>query len=320
MKCNIWKRVLWVMTFSLFAFTTLAEAVVTSSGNQLDIAAKINLISPNDQEILKTFFHILIRNGFGYTLFGKRPMCSEDYSLICVAHSHSLMNTTAMELRGWKVWEKYQHHFPMSRFIFKYWDEGSSFGIKLICKAPCLQIITTYQRQFGEAMGLPKGTPEEILTEIADFRSAASAIPSPYYHFCFGLLFGYAESDVRTFQRESVLSETLAMLPIETERLEHTPGLSHIDSLVADATGLVAQSNALNKYRHCEKLCQHKNPLTPLRPIPYVTFEANPDVTARAKEYDSVVAQITELIYSENFLEQLLTILTQDDQEELATL
>lgn len=239
------------------------------------VASVLETIPEEDQQTLKDLFHLLFRHGdFSYAFFGIKPMCSIDYTMQyikTVSNNEAFTRETHLARKGFEVWKKYQHLFPMKdiRFLLQESDQcGGHFAFVLINPQKCLSIIEhhlhLFQNYYGEK--LPADELLKCLCQGTYFKEGKID------HAVFGLLLGYPEKDVVAFSNQ-----------LEKSR----------------------SSKNKNSLRPCH-LALSRNPLTPIRSSFFMTNRNEADLKDLKSEYAEKKRELVKFYYSDDFLGKIL--------------
>lgn len=141
------------------------------------IAKKLKTIPQEECQYLDFFFRAHF-NVLGYCLFGNKPIAIMGYSdifaevddiygaldrIFCTFHPMNLKMS-----RGWEIWQKYQHLFPMKNYAFiktKNLIDNNYSALILINKKEFLKIVREHLDDFKKVLG-NKINPESLLEEV----------------------------------------------------------------------------------------------------------------------------------------------------------
>ena len=235
----------------------------------------ITNIPVEDKAILTDLFQLLFSSGdFAYTFLDVKPMCQISYTMQYIRNfpeNERFSRETHLARKGFEVWEKYQHLFPMKnlKFLLEESDQCEGhFAFILINPKKCLSIIEQHlslvQKYYGQEL------PAEKLLErlcqgdyFQDGKNDATIL---------GLLLGYPEKDVLVFN----------------DQLEKLRSSKNKSSL-----------------RPCH-LALRKNPLTPIRAPFFMTNKHEIELKEIKYEYAIKNHKLVEFYYSDDFLEKIL--------------
>ena len=146
-----------------------APLIAQEIDNKLSVSHRIQSIPFEERKILEGFFRRIFYHGdFSYTLFGLKPMGSIDYSLnhLClpVFYKNPEQHLYLMTLnkKDWKVWERYQHLFPMEKYSFVKVEKDDFFGLLLVNKEKSHAVIEKNLQLFQDLTG-KKACPRTLL-------------------------------------------------------------------------------------------------------------------------------------------------------------
>lgn len=310
---------------SLFFMMILFPLITLEA--QETIASRIDQIPVHDREVLTRFFKRLFSHGdFSYTLLGQKPMGSIDYNLDLLTfpqfyqEPHKHLFLMALDERGWRVWEKYQHLFPTRQYRFIRLKHDSFFGFILIHKEKAFEVIRHHLTTFQELVGKNTDASEifEMLCE-GEFGYYHSSTPSLLsYYKALGLLYGYGEDNVNTFVSRERLLQTLWSLPISLTTLpsdivgclemgeNQSPQITEsieVSSLITDLKMIIKQTELINTNK------EH-NPFLPIKKSRFLGDRNHPKTNETISYFDQLDGDIVKLHETENYLETILELLT----------
>lgn len=150
--------------------------------------------------IEKLFSYLILDEGFGYTLFGTKPMATIGHDKKTPSeyrekyYSHPLFELESW----WKTWEQYCHFFPMKDFIFFSQNGEDWFEVFLINKPMCLKIIEENIEFFRRTLSLELDS-NELLEHILS-QSNFFEIGLQKNQALYGLLLGYGKKNSIGFE------------------------------------------------------------------------------------------------------------------------
>ncbi len=169
-------------------------------------------ISKSEREEMSLFFETLIRlDGFGYTIFGQKPVSSAG----CWVNQpvpDAFFDKEAVYRRGQKLWEKYT---PSKNFVLKFEEKGGWYGIIIINKPAFIHVVTEQQDEFRRILG-PDITPENLLSQLIDPANSFEQIVK-HDDGLLGILFGYGHKNAQMFKRKKQLLSSEGKEKIEAE-------------------------------------------------------------------------------------------------------
>ena len=134
-------------------------------------------------------------------------MGSIDYSLshlrfpVFYKNPEQHLYLMALDKKDWKVWEKYQHFFPMEKYSFVKVEKDGSFGFFLVNKEKSYAVIEKNLQLFQDLTG-EKVCPHTLLHMLCQGQFAYSHSSAPcltLYYKALGLLYGYGEENIQVF-------------------------------------------------------------------------------------------------------------------------
>lgn len=321
--------VFWgITTFLLVPFLTFQplQSSTTSLSHSSSIHEIVLSIPDKDIEVLKAFFKCLfVHSGFAYTLLEEKPMVCVDYNLDAALKGlagKKIMHSMAIAYKGSQVWGKYKHLFRMHQFEFIDYasSDFSTFGFILFNKK-AMQIYFEKNKDlltpvFGDV---------QDLSWVLKHSSLPKESLRPQYHQALGTLLGYGIKNTVAFRKRNEMYAFLKKAPLNLGLLNDVDRnciqlgqASSVNDEMAETRDLTHRPvceaiQTLNDLRSNFKFIPTTNRGTALAPIELPGFLAFPEdeETQRIKQsYDRVRAQIVEILYSENFLEKILKLLT----------
>ncbi len=229
----------------------------------------------DDKCVLIELFQLLFSNGdFAYAFLGIKPMCKISYTMQYIRkfpENERFSRETYLARKGLKIWKKYQHLFAMGniQFLTEESDQYEGcFSFILINPEKCLRIIerhlSLFQNYYGEK--IPADELVKWLCRGSYFKEGKID------HQVLGLLLGYPEKDVLTFN----------------DQLKNLKSSKNKDSL-----------------RPCY-LAVRQNPLTPIRAPYFMTNRKEIDLKDLKSEYAAKKQELITFYYSDDFLEKIL--------------
>lgn len=176
--------------------------------SEIDIKKNISIIPLEDQEKLKAFFTILIKDhNFAYTLFGEKPCSIAGYMKASEFHD-GLVPLTYFESsifdEGWKSWCKYLHLFPSDNFVMKliiYEGSPQYRSILIINKKAMLAVLKTHKKTIQKHLQVSLNENEILTKIIEDDKLWLSSSPTIE-----GILLGFGEPNSNLFEKCRELS------------------------------------------------------------------------------------------------------------------
>lgn len=262
-------------------------------------------IPAEEREYLTSFFKGLLGDGsFALTLFGKKPAAPFDYpsELIVQMEEGKLKREFLLQKKGWKIWSKYKDLFKFNNYLFLYTSDDFS-SIWFVNKKTIESILIQHREFFKGYFFV-----DPLSVNLGDFLSKA-LIPNfttNNFHIAQGLLLGYPWASCHDFQERSRIDDTLAFFPYDVEEY-------HFASCAAPASLLDGYPEDLfKKYARfkegfaLKRNWENTNPFFSTTPGGYLAFDS-----IYEPQFEDIKKKIMKLYNSENFLEELLAILTQ---------
>ncbi|MBA3238085.1 MAG: hypothetical protein H0T62_07025 [Parachlamydiaceae bacterium] len=317
------------MIFSLFAFflplLAFSESFEVKPNKQVENLQSLLASMPiEDKYELESLFRLLIADGdFAYTLFGDKPVsCSDffvDFEKLGFFLNQSSFDLLSAAHKGLVVWEKYKPFFESSPFnLVSYSTQDYDWiGFVLYHKEKVKTLYEKHQPLMKDVFRNAKNLAQLICTPTNESIKFINDENS--YHEALGLLLGYDEASVQKFREGYDLMDALAMGPFALDGLnsKKTEGvLQRLDKKLAHSdhfgckkfsrTDIIERLNRLSNSKPV-RLSQRDEALSPIRIPGYGANEGEPEVILRQEGYDKVRGRITEILFSENFLEIILT-------------
>jgi hypothetical protein len=312
----------------LFCFSSLLAQEID---NKPSISHRIQSIPSKEREILEKFFRRLFYHAdFSYTLFGLKPMGSIDYNLHFLSSPHFYKNPEhhlylmALDEKSWKIWEKYQHLFPMEKYAFINVKKNSSFGFLLVNKEKSYAVIEK-NLQLYQDFTEKKVCPRTLLHMLCQGHFSPSHCSAPYlplYHKALGLLYGYGEESVQVFIKKNQLQDLLLhdlknlpldlkTLPSELVRYLGRQDISKISTKSQpEVASLVLELKKLLHENHFVQGIKKEHSFLPIKRSAFFGSEESAQTQALIKSWDEAASSIVKIYESESFLETILGILT----------
>lgn len=289
---------------------------VNANNDPISISEKLKTIPSKDVFTLEKFFRNLFADGdIAHVLFGIKPGASCAHNFQLAFSKPKLWNKAVIDFTGWKVWQKYSHLFPMSKFCMigvSSLKENLCFEIALYNKYLCKEIIEKNYELFNGLYG-EKKTPDEILTSFS-YTLALKNLPENYY-IAMGLLYGYGKRNSEAFQKRMQSIDTISEIPIDVSKLNPNAqeGLttSSFHPILTDTSHVVETLNALEEKFIFTKANRRLHPLCPIRIPGFVAYVDDPETIEVQEAYDSVLTELVSVYYSPRFLETILEKLTE---------
>lgn len=296
-----------------------------------ELSVRIASIPNQDKKILSDFFkRLFYHSDFSYALLDAKPMGSIDYNQSLLGSPQFYKNPEnhlflmARDQKGWKIWKRYQHRFPMKKYSFIKIENEASFGFLLINQKKTHDIIGENLPLFQDFIG-KKICANKILQLICGgkfgYYHSNATCPLTYYE-ALGLLFGYGEENVQAFTKRAQLLQNLGSLPIQIGICSPTI-MNYLDTEVTQQTCAKCQPKHIKEIRQLASeldniICtthllpgtKTYNPLLPAKRSLFLGNETAPQTLDIIENYEKLNKEILNIYKSSNFLETILTILT----------
>lgn len=205
------------------------------------ILEKIAALPPEEKELLKMLFIDLFRvHGFAHALYGSKSIALTDYhvdeikkNISIDSYCKDLLNReggapVSFYLKGWKIWEKYQHLFKTPLYILKKHQISNSNSIFLILinKKAFLQTVKKNIKSFKRILGKAI-TPDHLLEEIEKEEIKFFELLK-YDEELIGILLGYGQHNAQLFKRREEIYNFLERKKISLDFIANFQGLENI--------------------------------------------------------------------------------------------
>jgi len=142
------------------------------------IARKLKKIPQDECQYLDFFFRSQF-SAFGYCLFGNKPIAVLGYYDPFVEvgggidgmldHVFCIFNPVNLKMyRGWELWNKHQHFFPMKNYAFiksKNFVDNNYVALIFINKMEFLKTVKSHLNDFKKVLG-NRIAPESLLEDV----------------------------------------------------------------------------------------------------------------------------------------------------------
>jgi hypothetical protein len=266
------------------------------------IRSYLEKIPIQEKHSLENFFKCLVCSKyFGYVIFGSKPMVWEDFYSNVIAINLNYMTISNFYLYDsialdFKCWKKYQHLFPMKKYILRIVedpDEPSNYIIIFINKKNFLNIVSTYLDHFKKVLG-DDITPESLMAQVQTKTNILNDVLRGN-HQLFGLLLGFGWHNTSMFQKREVLRHKL--------KSDYKPPYDW---------------NCVMKVYDFQLTCFYDYDLRSLfyiRPPAFLEDLKNRESYALSKDYLNQWKRLHDIYSNDSFLEITLEALTSDAQE-----
>jgi len=259
----------------------------------------IQQIPPQDLEIIKSFFQTLLREeGFGYTIYGTKPM-----SLVVYNKPRYFWDCDSYDAhfkREIDCWKKYHHLFPSKHFSFIFYEDEKSADMALINHSSFIQVVDQHRDDFEKILGRAI-TGKELLSNVVTTASNWDDLVNNHY-LLMGLLLGYGKHNSWLFQRKWEVGDKKRSLKFTLNRRKTTPmpGYSSIEEELKDIK---------RRFHGYEETSLESS----LMALPYfMTDHDSPESQALIEEYKKERKKILKNIQGDCFT-QVIKALCQDD-------
>jgi hypothetical protein len=168
------------------------------------VKKQLALISPEDKETLTLYFETLLSQNFAYTIFGDKPV-SEDNYFALVDGDRSYKQTFLSN--GKKVWQKYSHLFPLTKFFFKFQRTEDFEDIILVNKQAFLDTANAHLSIFKNILGGELDA-NSLLTKI--MNADTTYADSLHHHSgLIGLLYGFGYCNAFIHFKQNQLNQQI---------------------------------------------------------------------------------------------------------------
>lgn len=311
----------------------------TCFASQQEMLRKLNMLHQEDRDTLEKLFRLLIINyGFGYTLFGDKPMTFNGAQCSPIWVELAAPNPYIVILReGFEVWNRYKHLFPSENYIFNVRPtelDGTLYHEFYIVNIESIKRLsakhsTLFPPSFSsfDESDNPSSNIEQKILSILN-----PSISSIEQNTLMGILFGFGKNNSCLYTMENELALALANASLfpkkignEWDRLDETqkknilllakkPPLrgkaSVYDGLSVDQ--LITRYQALHQeWKSLEDLY----PSGPLTLVPLPGFIANRQFSETQELYDhyyETQKKLMKILQAPNFLELFLIRLTEE--------
>ena len=170
-----------------------------------EIPPKNNIpIGHEASKITLLFRYLVLHEGFGYTLFGTKPLSCVSFikDTSFLIDSVFEPNSYAISRVYWSTWKKFFPNLYFNNFIFVENFSSRVFQVYLVNKKLCLKIIKEHVSDFQNILKINK-SPKEILNHIIQSKNIFNN-GLCRSHYLMGLLFGYGKKNAMAFEKTYV--------------------------------------------------------------------------------------------------------------------
>lgn len=236
----------WI--FSLVGIALAANLTICSFATKKNfkkaeiLRAKLDLISSEEKQELEYLFrHLMFHSSFAYVLFGDKPMSFENFIRTEKVWKHFMFSFTSFEQgldyykcqKGWEIWEKYKHLFPLSKFILAQQDSADLSG--------CTDIVLIHKDNFLKMMNRCSQDFKSVLGENFNPTEVLNCLSTPVYTLhrklkrhsaLLGILLGYGRENAWVYYSLNRLRTKAKKDPLISQELEIARAkFSRFDSL-----------------------------------------------------------------------------------------
>lgn len=265
----------------------------------------IGLIPLEEKEYLSSFFRGLLSQGsFAMTLFGQKSATSFDYpeQFILKFGDPALRTRFIWELKGWRIWEKYQNLFEFKNFSF--------VGLNYCCKSIVFinkqksNSVLTAHRTFFENYFAKDPLIEKIEVFLTNALQPNFHVHN--FHIMQGLLLGYPIESCIDFQEKCRIEDTLAYFPYDVD--EGFMGCSQAPDSLLDGypQDLLKMRLQFKENFSMKRKWPDSNPFFCTSAPGYMSFHMTYDPAI-----DEVKQKIANLYNSDQFFEDFIAMLTE---------
>lgn len=211
---DVKKMALLANYFLVLAFwLSFAQGIATSLSAH-SIEGYLASITSDEKKELSAFFEeIILKDSFGYTIFGDKPISFAAYNTATYIDNFDDCSFLVLE-RGGEIWKKYADLFPNSNFIFKFesFVKDGRQEIYLINKKAVYSVVSDHIEIFKKNLGDDDFSPEKLLLALENKDTTIQGILHDNEGL-FGILLGFGYKNSFAFQRKyEVISAIQYML------------------------------------------------------------------------------------------------------------
>ncbi len=215
-----WYRSVVRLSYSVIFLSWMLIYLPLSAGEE-DHSLKNNITTNN--EVTKCTLilrYLILREGFGYTLFGSKPLscvsCTKDP--LFLIDSVFEPNAYSISRVYWPIWQQYSSRLCFNNFIFVENSWAHTYEIYLINKKLCVNTIKRHLCDFQRILRTDK-EPKVILNQILHSKNIFKEGLCGS-HYLMGLLFGYGKNNALAFEKLYVKKQYFykALQPFSSEQ------------------------------------------------------------------------------------------------------
>ena len=266
----------------LFFLVLLAPAYSGMKDNSNISEKLLNIPHEDRQELIDFFRGMLSQGDFAAVLFDLKPASLHDWPWWCVQYpekNHPVRNHLLLTYKGWTIWSKYASLFDL-KYLFV--DQG-------------------YHDEMFTVWFVKKNYINSIKAYLQENPSGIEK------HRKLGTMLGFDEKDVEGFCEERELELVMEYLPFDSQKLV---GSSEPREKIADL--LKKYSNTLPEHLtrfeqgfFFQDFCSPVERFFPSGVYGYRSF------SRETKDQTEWKQKVADLYNSENFLEEILTLMTE---------
>ena len=324
-KFNRWFAVIGTLTTFYLSLLVATEPCVGTHNRQVENLQNLLIAMPNeDKQDLEDLFRLLMADGdFAYTLFGDKPVAFTDFFIDVEKFGFFLNRSSLISFsavyRGRLAWEKYKLLFSSSSFnLMTYVSQDYNFiGFVLFHKQKVKDLYVKHQPLMKEVFkDVDCISPLICGTAVGNMKFISD---KNLYHEAIGLLLGYDKPNTQRFRERYDLIDALMIGPFALEGLnsknadavlkrldEKLVNLGRFDSKTLRVADIIQLLNNQSDTTAVSMTLRDET-LSPMRIPQYGAIEGELEVVERQEAYDTVRGRIAEILFSENFLEIVLT-------------
>ena len=255
----------------------------------------IDLIEPEDRVVLEPLLAELMRySGFGYTLFGDKPVSIVLFPLDPEVRTSGLFTLYAQSF--FPVCQKYRALLLSKKYHLGVGHRGSFFSVSLINKSAFLSVVDKNLDLFRQVLGDDVSS-QALLKSICEGMSFEQAVRGN--EVLVGILYGYGRNNSQLYNRRRVLGDFLA----QTETL---PWKNRKGS--PDTSSIEEELNAIeSKVTSFLPSLQNMSSLPSVFLPGFIADPDDPETIELVEKYKKQRKCIMDVLSREDFLETILT-------------
>ncbi len=298
---------------SLMLFLLPTVRCLSAHAELAYVKEQLAKVPAQDREVLTLFFETLLYDNFAYTLFGEKPVSSEDYHI----EGDRFRKSSSLS-QGKKIWEKYAHLFQGERFLFTFETAGDFTIIYLINKKAFCTTVERHLSDFRQVIGA-NVTPEMLLHCLNE-KNFEELLCN--HSGLIGLLYGFGHSNSFMFHKRQKLLQELGKWLEPPFQLVESVSEDESKEIYADPLAFIRylQDNHFDtkldiahlldemQLLSCPAGCPQEDPLSlgnlSLFTLPrFIVFVDNPETEALKAHYSATRHKIMQAYREGDFLE-----------------